>query len=108
MRCAQLIRLALAALLLALVCVGSAQAKTCNVSGAWTSFGTYDPITAAEVLTIGTITVHCNEDCHAERDLEFVGTVSRDRTAKRRGEQFERIPQHNCLRDAPNRCSNPH
>jgi spore coat protein U-like protein len=69
MRRPPLIRSVLAALVLALACVGSAQAKTCNVSAAWTSFGAYDPVSAVEVLTIGSVTVHCDENCNAVLSL---------------------------------------
>ena len=49
---------------------GNAHAKlTCNLSGGAAAFGAYDPVTAAEVLTTGSIKVTCNGPFNAVLSL---------------------------------------
>ena len=60
MRGKPLIRQALQALLLAMVCTGGAQAVWCNVNGGAVAFGLYDPTSAANLDTTGSLALQCN------------------------------------------------
>jgi spore coat protein U-like protein len=55
-------RLAAAAVaILSLLCSGTASALTCTASAGSTNFGSYDPLSAAPVNSVGTISVTCSD-----------------------------------------------
>jgi spore coat protein U-like protein len=72
MRTSALSRVALGALL-AVLCVGNVQAKTCTVSGGSVAFGLFDPTSAANLDTTGNLTVDCNEKINVVLSLNVGG-----------------------------------
>jgi spore coat protein U-like protein len=45
--------------LLAIAWIGSAQAKTCNITGGGVAFGAYDPTSSASLDTTGSVALDC-------------------------------------------------
>lgn len=46
--------------LLAMMWIGSAQAKTCSITGGGVAFGAFDPTSSSSLDTMGSLTLHCN------------------------------------------------